>query len=75
MFNNIFFSKFGTMNPERLLSDVVGARVVMANVFKIGINSEGKEKWTSFEAADSRTANQIVAKLTYLRLAFFIYQT
>lgn len=68
MFNTIFFSKFGTMNPERLLSDVVGARVVMANVFKIGVNSEGKEKWTSFEAADARTANQIVAKLNYLRM-------
>jgi len=67
MFNALFFSKFGVMNPERLLTDVVEAQVVSGNLFKICIRSEGKEKWTSFEAADPKTASQIVAKLKYLK--------
>ena len=67
MFNALFFSKFGVMNPERLLTDVVEAQIISQNLFKLCIRSEGKEKWTSFEAADAKTANQIVAKLTYLK--------
>ena len=67
MINTLFFSKFGTMNPERLITDVVAAKIIQANLFRICVRAEASEKWISYEASDTRTANQIVAKIAYLK--------
>ena len=59
------------MNPERLITDVMAAKVIAGNTFKIRVRAEASEKWLSFEATDSRTANQIVGKIIYLKYEQF----
>lgn len=55
------------MNPERLLTDVLGAKLIGSKIFQITVIADAKEKYMSFETKESRTAKQIVAKINYLK--------
>lgn len=66
--NTVFTSKFGTMKPERLLTDITGAEFVEPQGFKIEMKLEGDQiKSIDYEALDKKSAKQVVAKINYLK--------
>lgn len=68
IFSTVFFSKFSTKHPERLLKDIKDARVKKDNIFCIEVKVEGtRTKNIEYEAPDKRTALQIVAKIRYIK--------
>ena len=64
----MFFSKFATKHPERLLKDVREVKNKTGNIFTIEVRTDiGKYKTLEYEAKDKKDASQIVAKLNYLK--------
>jgi hypothetical protein len=68
IFSQVFFSKFATKHPERLLKDIKDSAIKNGNMLTITVRTEaGKPKTLEYEAKDRKEANQIVAKLHYLK--------
>jgi len=67
IFNTVFFSKFGTMKPERLLTDVLDVKTPSATTFQLEVKEEGVVKNIDYEVADKNIATKIVAKIRYLK--------
>ena len=62
-----FFTKVTAKTPERLLSDLVGVRILQGSSFQLEFKEKNSEKKIEYKALDTRTANQIVNKLKYLK--------
>jgi len=72
IFSQVFFSKFATKHPERLLKDIRDAKIKAGNIFTIEVRTEtGKYKVLEYEARDKKEGAQIVAKLGYLKNSEF----
>jgi len=60
-------SKFGTMKPERLLTDVLSIRLINPTTFQLEVKEDGVTRYVDYEVEDKKYANQIVAKIKYLK--------
>jgi len=67
LFNTLFSSKFGTMKPERLLTDVIDIKLINATTFQLEVKEDGVIKYVDYEVEHKKYANQIVAKIKYLK--------
>jgi len=67
LFNTLFSSKFGTMKPERLLTDVIDIKLLNSTTFQLEVKEDGVIKYVDYEVENKKHANQIVAKIKYLK--------
>jgi len=67
MLNNFFFSKYGTMKPERLLTDVIDIKLTNPTTFQLEVKEDGVIKYIDYEVEDKKHANKIFAKIKYLK--------
>eukprot|EP00331_Platyophrya_macrostoma_P024194 CAMPEP_0176451306 /NCGR_PEP_ID=MMETSP0127-20121128/27749_1 /TAXON_ID=938130 /ORGANISM="Platyophrya macrostoma, Strain WH" /LENGTH=179 /DNA_ID=CAMNT_0017839319 /DNA_START=197 /DNA_END=737 /DNA_ORIENTATION=+ len=66
--SSFFFSEFATKHPERLLRDIKEARIKKDNIFCIDVKVEGgRIKSIEYEAPEKRVAQQICAKIRYIK--------
>jgi hypothetical protein len=69
---NIFFG--GTKKPLRRIKDIVNCGTLLTNkMFFIDVNlNEGKIKQIVYEVKSISTRNEIIAKIKYLIVKFFL---
>ena len=68
--SHLFFTKVAPKHLERLVSDVLEAKLTTGNRFKIQFRTvDGKKKSIEYEANDHKTACKIVSKLEFLKYA------
>jgi len=66
--SNLFYTKIAPKNPERPISEVMDAKIVIGNKFAIQYKAaNGKKKTIEYEAEDPQTANKIVSKLQTIK--------
>lgn len=66
--SNLFYTKIAPKNPERSISEVMDAKIVMGNKFSIQYKAaNGKKKSIEYEAEDQQIANKIVSKLQTIK--------
>lgn len=73
--SNLFYTKIAPKNPERPISEVMDAKIVIGNKFAIQYKAaNGKKKTIEYEAEDPQTANKIVSKLQTIKFKIYLRQ-